>query len=198
MSKPYWSDDSLVGLCYWLGYQYSYYPHYHYREAAVVGEFSKLVNAHLKYNDCLVSEVLFSILGVPNMTKKRLDLVVIDGNQTSKPTPTNVKCVIEVKNCSKKTDINTIKDDLVRLHTAKQHFTSKGQPVDCFLMVYSQRQKPNDMFVTKQGYAVGKRNITYNGVTLTYHVRIVKKVTPTFSKSAVNSAYYALLVEVVS
>ncbi|EHN68521.1 hypothetical protein [Aliivibrio fischeri] len=194
MSKPYWSNDSLVGLCYWLGYQYSYYPHYHYREAAIVGEFCKLVNAHLKYNDCLVNEVLFSRLGIPNMSKKRLDLVIVDGSKTAKPNANNVKSVVEVKYCSKTTDLNTLKDDLVRLHVVKQYNNNIG----CFFMVYSQRQRPHSMFVTQKGNAVGKRSITHNGVTLTYHVRVVKKVTSTFAKSAVDSSYYALLVEVVN
>ena len=203
--KPYWANDCLRGICFWLGHRYANYPFYHLGEAAIVGELCNLLNARLKRNERLLCEVYYKNMGL-QLGESRADLVIIDSEGSTKrgdDVTKHLKCVIEVKRAEN--DDTMLRRDLYRLKLLQAALKDKIEAIGFYLLIVSQRSRPSGLFVTEEGYGYNQpQSLKYDDKetgevhTISYRTPCVSKASSTFQDSAIESAYYSVLVEVLN
>ena len=201
MNLPNWTNSVLQGLCYWVGHRYSYYHGYPLGESALVGELCNLLCAKIPSEQKLLSEVLRKNLGVQSGGKTRCDLVIVNksAGKRDEDVSNGVIMALEIKRAC--AGDNKFNEDLYRQSEFLQAQNTLGNSAQAFLIVVSQRERP-DTFVNENGCAFkGEKKCTFddgsNKHIVKYHVRRVCKASNSFGDKAPETACYSVMIEVV-
>ncbi len=190
---PYWCEDTLQGLSYWIGYKRSFFRHQPYSEGALVAEACNLIQSKLSKSEHLFCEVGYRYLLPPsseaikgkNYTRADLVITTSDVSSINKNIRSKTKAIIEVKRA--KAGAGLINKDLKRLHDC----LSQNDDIRAFLIIVSEKHLPN-RFVTEAGVAVnGKKKIP--GSEGFHRVRRVCKAAGSFTRR--KSVHYSCLIE---
>lgn len=194
---PCWTDDVLQALCYWIGHRYSYYSDYPLGEAALVGELCNILSSKISEEYRLLSEVMHSKLGIENGGRNRCDLVIVNKRRINREADVSkfVMYAIEVKRYI--SGVEKLNEDLYRLKQILEIQRKLNRNGRVFLIVISQRKRPSE-YVTEKGNAKKSlQSCRYDENEIKFYVRRTCKAVNSFSRNAVNSAYYSILIEVV-
>ena len=191
MRRPFWAEQALQGITYWIGHRRCLYRHYPLAEGALVAEVCNLIQANLKGPFILRCEVRYEEL-LPGIAKSgiltqkaRADLVIVEKPKgRDKPSP---KFIIEVKRAT--ASKGQIDNDLQRLAAVRNHHRA----IRAFLFIIAEAKRPN-RFVNKQGATRKERysipNCPQN------HFRVRRTCKAIHASKAISTAQYACLLEV--
>ena len=147
---PYWVENALQGITYWIGHRRCMYKDYPLTEGAIVAELCNLIHAKLDSHQHLKCEVpLKTLLGgyekpTVLLERSRADLVVTEGEAGTEGKP---RFVIEVKRATaSKAEIDK---DLGRLWKAKK----KNPAIRAFLFIISEAKR-HKRFVNDEGHSI--------------------------------------------
>lgn len=98
---PYWAEDVLQGIAFWIGHRRTYYRYHPLTEGAITAELCNLLNAKLRNGEQLTCEVMYRKLIKKTGTKwgdERVDLLIEQSRNcvSSKDGDHNPVAVIEV------------------------------------------------------------------------------------------------------
>ena len=182
---PRWLNMALRGVVCWIGWSRSFYQKRNFVEGAIVAEICKIIDAKLRDNQKLISEMLYKDIdsNFPIGKSTRADLAILKSVDNDQ----KVTHVIEVKRNSS----SEIMKDIVRLGELKIL-----QPqLKTYLIVISENKRPKK-FVTEYGTEVNKEfEIKKNQKKYSYKVRKVVKMSHYFSIK--EKAHYACVLEVL-
>jgi len=189
--SPFWAQQSLQGITYWIGHRRCLYRHYPLAEGALVAEICNLIHANLRNRSSLRCEVRYEDL-LPGIAKSgiltakaRADLVVMqkpeDGG-TAVP-----KFVIEVKRASAAR--SQIDNDLQRLAEVR----NRHPKIRAFMFLVAEATRPT-RFVSDDGTSItGQQPIEGYDKN---HYRVIRTWKALHAKKNLDRAQYACLVEV--
>jgi hypothetical protein len=178
-TTPVWAQSSLQSITYYVGYRLAEYYNYHLSEGTLVDEFVRAVQSRLNNIGLTIRERMYRELHADliEMGQKRADITIYKGDE--------VYSVLEVKKSD--ASANVIESDFVKLIEVKRRLPN----VRCFLVLISQRNRPNE-YITENGVAViNPRQI--DG----YDIQTIWVAKATDSFDGFENANYACLIEVL-
>ena len=193
---PYWSEKTLQGLAYWIGYRNCYYFDHPLTEGAIIAETCSLIYSHLSENERLLAEIMYKNLindksNDLTTNHTRADLVIINTRKYKRKENISniVNCIIEVKRAEAGKKL--IIEDIKRLHNALNY--NDNLDVRAFLIVVSQ-SRINLPIANSSGCA----NRKFSEITQGIPCNIIRlcKATSSFNKDNIKRAKYACIIEV--
>ena len=188
---PYWADNLLQGLVFYIGYKSKMYWNYDIMEGTIADEMCVLLNANFHKGEKALREVKYrEIHQQENPDATRCDIVIAqpfnlnDEEQLTK----NISAIIEIKRYKKDND-KLIMNDLNRVLKA----VIENQAIRGFVIVVAQHRRPHN-FVNEEGSANRKKFNLDNDLGIA-KVRRVCKAATSYKKK--ESASYACLIEVI-
>jgi hypothetical protein len=172
-------QTALQGLCFWMGHRQSLYHDWPLQEGALVAELANLLAAANKDRNWKIQcEEQYKNVSDTN-GRTRADICIWENE---KPL-----YLVEVKRYSAPQE--KIDEDLKKLAEAMR----ETPDMRCFLVLTSEKQRPKERYVGKNGKAA-VASIPIDG-HFTAKVRRVLKASASFEKK--DHAHYACLLEVV-
>jgi hypothetical protein len=194
---PLWTENTLQGLAYWVGYRRSYYRNYPLSEGALVAEACNLISSSLKEAEYLHCEVMYRQLINPAsasdseiaQTQKRADLVIASTpklHSNDRDSWNHVQAVVEVKRAN--ASIADINKDLCRLRKIRRYSASAAR---AFLIIVAEGKRPT-RFVNENGNGIKLNDVPPEAGRCDVR-RICKAL---HSSTKIDRAHYACIIEV--
>lgn len=187
---PFWAQQALQGVTYWIGHRRCLYRHYPLAEAALVAEICNLIHGNLPDDLMLNCEVQYEKLlpgtAHPGVLTQRARADLVISEKAAKLREPSPKFVIEVKRAS--APKGQIDADLKRLAAVR----CRHGEIRAFMFVISEANIPRQ-FVNENGVSRKGKQTILNSAGY-YRVRRTWKAAHAFSN--VSRAQYACLLEV--
>lgn len=198
---PSWTLNTLQGLAYWIKWRKCYFARYPLGEAAITAEACGLIYSKLAPNESLCCEVLYKNLGKGAISDTtRADLVIArksDGERSVDPKEDisdKANCVFEFKRWVDNSSRQNVLDDIKKLHRLRG--ANSNPELRLFSVVVSQGCRPKP-FVNREGTARRRLRDADLVDAIDYKVKAAKKATESFRPRAIESASYAVLLELL-